>query len=196
MGEKAGSFRNTRQLVGLLEANMSTLNYDIHLTRPTPKGGGVDGFVAGLEADYFRDLAGAFKTVRRGEVSFFGDTQIPKPLSLLRVVTRRAYAERQKPAYRLAHNVLTDLYSAASQNAALLDKNIPVRMGSYRGSKTRFGEVMLTFYDLLMGSAKEAQVPYMASQRSTTLARDGRFALSPLMNATKKEDNTALPLAS
>ena len=176
--------KTTRGFVTLLESSMSTLERDTLIGAPMPKKGGVDTFVTALRKSFLEDLAETIEIVRKGELGYVKDSIIPHPTSLARFVTRRTHAVRKNPDYLKARAVFEDLSRVVTENRLLLDREAYVKPSTYKGSQTKIGDLVLSFYDISQGTEEANRPNFNTFARADTLSRQPGFVLSPMMEKT------------
>lgn len=165
--------RTAKELIHTLGANLSTLNTDISSTgqMPSIEPGeiGVEVFIGSLKRRHFNDLARAIDVVHRGELRIKKGKNFP--------------SVQEKNKFHNSAEVIRDLSTVVEDNASLLNtfaSSIPTM--HYKGSTTRIGELVLTFYDLFLEAlADRGGSLSNARQRSATLSKQKRFVLSPIM---------------
>jgi len=177
--ERSTGMRHPRVIEALVHSigtSLSTLNLDIHLTRDMPPilpgKKGVRGFVKALREGNFENLAKAIEVVHVGE------NGIGK--------NKRNLSRRSATIFETYFKVITDMKYTIGENASLLNEFMIVPDGHYRGDQTRVGELVLTFYELVLKDINTSHPAnyYPANQRASSLSTFSGFTLSPLMQET------------
>jgi len=167
-----------KELVHGVGRCLSTLNFDIHITRDMPSilpgEQGIKLFTESLRRSHFVSLAEAIEIVHSGQKRDKKGKRFPN--------------KQESEKFRVNSKVITDMAFTLRENADLLDQHMATRNGTYRGDETRVGELVLTFYELVLGKLKTDSDTYPANQRASTLSQVPSFACSPLMQRVNQNN--------
>ncbi|MDO8576869.1 MAG: hypothetical protein Q7R82_00850 [Candidatus Daviesbacteria bacterium] len=163
-----------KELIHILGANLSTLNYDFYKDREMPPiipgEKGVRHFTETLRERGFTNLAEAVVVVHRGELRRRKGKNFPNVAEA-----------RQFQAYS---EILRDLSIGVTQNISLLDVGAHVRkIGDYAVG-VKIGSILISLYDGIFASVKRGyEIAGKDNFRIETLSGQSGLELSPLLKS-------------
>lgn len=163
--------RTAKETIHFAGTYMGRMNMDINLTRNMPPvlpgEQGVQKFAQSLRQAHFDSLADAFQIVHTGE---------------LRLRRNRRFPTRSvQKKFEACRAVIKDLAVTVSTNSDMLNSYVGVGPTTYKGEDTKIGDLVLTFYEIVLKIPDNKYVRSVAMQRVKTLGRQEGFVLSPMM---------------
>lgn len=172
--------KTAKEIVHALGRDLSTLNWDINLTRNMPPilpgEVGVKTFAQTLRGNLFRNLADAIEVVHSGEKKIRKGKRFP--------------SKQEAAIFKTHSRILADMAYVIGENSQLLDTRVALPEGIYRGNNTRVGELVLTFYELILEKLQSSfDGTYPANQRAFRLTQIPKFIASPLIQRVNADPN-------